>query len=100
MNSNVKKLEIFLSKLGFDPQSDFKEIDIPFKIDIDFVSKTGELSPIYFKYLPESTLSKELFELHQKIWNENKTEAFVVVSDNETLFWLLAKIPILKLLVP
>ena len=98
MNSNTKKLETFLSKLGFDPESDFKKTDIPFKIDIDFVyktkididfvSKTGELSSIYFKYLPESTLSTqstELFELHQKIWNENKTEVFVVVSDNKTL---------------
>lgn len=85
MNSNVKKLEIFLSKLGFDPQSDFKEIDIPPKIGVDLVYKIGNLSPLYFKYLPESTLSTELFELHQKIWNENKTEAFVVVSDNKTL---------------
>ncbi|MBI3585454.1 MAG: N-6 DNA methylase, partial [Nitrospinae bacterium] len=84
MNSNVGKLETFLSSLDFDPKSDFKETDIPSKIGVDFVYKIDNVSPIYFKYLPESTLSNELLELHQKIWNENKTEVFIVVSDNKT----------------
>lgn len=84
--SNLRKLETFLSNIGFDPQSDCtKRPDILSKIGVDFVYQVGDLSLIYFKYISESTLSTEIFELHQKIWNENKTEAFVVVSDNKTL---------------
>ncbi len=80
----TQKLETFLSNLGFNPKSDFKETAIQSKIGIDFVYEIGNLSSFYLKYLPESTLSEDLFELHQNIWNENKTEAFVVISDNNT----------------
>lgn len=83
-----QKLETFLSNLGFNPQKDFLYSPQLSKIGVDVayeISKTEKISTIYFKYLPEATLKDDLFTLHQQIWNENRTEGFVVVSDNQTM---------------
>ncbi|MBI3814651.1 MAG: N-6 DNA methylase [Nitrospinae bacterium] len=86
ISQNSEKLKAFLSRLGFNPQKDF--IDSPYLskigVDVAYESKIGAAA-IYFKYLSESALNKEIANLHKNIWNENRTEVFVVVSDNQTL---------------
>lgn len=84
MRNNLNKIQIFLSQLGFDSKLGFQQIESQLKIGVDFIYKISDFSPIYFKYLPETTLSEELYELHKKIWNENKTDAFIIMSDNKT----------------
>lgn len=88
ISQNSEKLNVFLSRLGFNPQKDFLYSPQLSKIGVDLayeIGKTDKISTIYFKYLPEVTLKDDLFTLHKQIWNENRTEGFVVVSDNQTM---------------
>jgi hypothetical protein len=91
ISQNSEKLKVFLSRLGFNPQKDFLCSPQLSKIGVDvaYESKKDKkaigAAAIYFKYLSESALDKDLPNLHRNIWNENKTEVFVVVSDNTTL---------------
>lgn len=89
ISQNPEKLKAFLSRLGFNPTKDFICPPYLSKIGVDVAYEIGKTDPvsttIYFTYLPKSTLEKKLFTLHQQIWNENRTEVFVVVSDNQTL---------------
>lgn len=83
-SQNSEKLKAFLSRLGFNPQKDFLCSPQLSKIGVD-VAYESKLGTIYFKYLSELSLDKELPNLHKNIWNANQTEGFVVVSDNTTL---------------
>ena len=85
MKTINKRLEAFMSNLDFDTQSDFNAVDVLPKFSVDYIYKIRGISCIYFKYIPPSSLSEDLLELHRNVWNENKTEAFVVISDNKTL---------------
>ena len=85
ISQNSEKLKAFLRRLGFNPQKDFPYSPQLSKIGVDLAYEIGNISTVYFKYLPASTLEDNLFNLHQNIWNENKTEVFVVISDNKTL---------------
>lgn len=87
-SQNSEKLKAFLSRLGFNPQKDFSYSPQLYKIGVDVAYEIGKPNPfsaIYFKYIPDATLENGLLNLHQQIWNENKTDGFVVVSDNKTL---------------
>lgn len=85
MINNFEKIEAFLSNLGFDCDADFAEIDASTeKLGVDYIYKVSDLTTIYFSYLPKTNFSEELHELHQKIWNEDKSEVFIVISDDKT----------------
>ncbi len=84
ISQNSEKLKAFLSRFGFNPQKDFLDSPQLSKIGVD-VAYESKIGTIYFKYLSELSIDKELPNLHRNIWNENQTEGFVVVSDNITL---------------
>ncbi len=85
MINNAEKIEVFLSNLGFDCDADFVGRDASKeKLGVDYVYEVSGLTTVYFSYLPETNFSEELHELHQKIWNENKSEVFIVISDDKT----------------
>jgi len=84
ISQNSEKLKAFLSRFGFNPQKDFLDSPQLSKIGVD-VAYESKIGTIYFKYLSELSIDKELPNLHRNIWNENQTEGFVIVSDNITL---------------
>ena len=70
ISQNSEKLNVFLSRLGFNPQKDFLYSPQLSKIGVDLayeIGKTDKISTIYFKYLPEVTLKDDLFTLHKQI---------------------------------
>ncbi len=81
------RLKGFFSKLGFNFDSDFNGADsLSVKLGKSnfFLYSVGKFSDIYFIYLPANDFNNELFDTHSLIWNDNKTEVFVTISDYET----------------
>ena len=80
-------LKAFFSKLGFKYDSDFigkKSLAVRLEKTNFFLYSVGDISNIYFLYLPVQDFNDALFEAHSLIWNDNNTEVFIAISDYET----------------
>ncbi len=81
------RLKAFFSKLGFNYDSDFtgkNSLSVRLGKTNFLLYPVGDISNIYFVYLPVHGFADGLFEAHSLIWNDNKTEVFITVSDYET----------------
>lgn len=84
-----EKIVKYLTNLGFDHSRDFSgSAYLSSKIGTNsfFSYQVKSLATtIYFIYLPPTDFDNKLFEAHQLIWNDNKTEAFIIIGDEKTL---------------
>ncbi len=81
------KIKRYFSNLGFDPESDFsdKRYEVPiFDKASTLTYRVSDITAIYFIYLPLPDFNNNLFKTHQIVWNDNRTEVFIVISDQKT----------------
>lgn len=81
MNSNESRFHRFLTELGFSPARSEAE-----RFVYSFSINQNQQSDIEFVYAPQNADFKtKVFEEHRRIWNSNYANAFVLVSDSETI---------------
>lgn len=82
-----KELQRFFHNLGFDSATDFSSED---HLSAELGGQTflcyslGEVMNLYFIYLSEDDFPDSLLKTHQIVWNDNKTEVFIIISDRKT----------------
>lgn len=72
----------YLKTLGFSTTQKGVEDSFVYNIPLD-KTNTQEIS-VPFYYIKRDN-GKKLFKIHQKLWNRNQTNFFIVVRNNETL---------------
>lgn len=81
------KLKRFFYNLGFDIDFDFtieENLSAALASQPIFRYSVGDLISIYFTYVSEKNFHDCLLQTHQIIWNDNKTEVFIAISDYQT----------------
>lgn len=82
-----KELQRFFHNLGFDSDTDFSSED---HLSAELGGQAllryslGEVMNLYFIYLSEDDFPDSLLKTHQIVWNDNKTEVFIIISDHKT----------------
>ena len=78
------KIKKYFSNLGFDYDADFQKQRVIGGKNSLCEYSVADIFTIYFLYLPDKGFDESLFTIHQHIWNENRTEVFIVISDYKT----------------